>query len=98
LSIGYQIAQSCHGVQQFAMEHPDINKEWFNVSNYIVVLCVKNEFELIELTAKAEERGIKQSIFEEPDLDNQVTCIVLEPSEDSRKLCSKLPLAPGKCK
>jgi hypothetical protein len=41
---------------------------------------------------KAEARGIKISRFYEPDLQNQLTAICLEPSENARKLTSNLPL------
>jgi hypothetical protein len=40
---------------------------------------------------KAEERGIKVLAFREPDLENQLTAIALEPTEASRKLISNLP-------
>jgi len=37
--------------------------------------------------------NIKYSVFKEPDIDNQVTAIALEPSDLTRKLCSNIPLA-----
>jgi hypothetical protein len=37
-------------------------------------------------------RGIKYSIFREPDINNQITAITLEPSEASMKLTSSFPL------
>jgi hypothetical protein len=32
-------------------------------------------------------------VFREPDINNEITAIAVEPSEKSRKLCSNLPLA-----
>jgi hypothetical protein len=56
-------------------------------------LSVNDERELLSIHSKATQQGIKASVFQEPDLNNQVTAITLEPSSDTRKLCSNLPLA-----
>jgi len=53
---------------------------------------VENEQQLHSLIENAERKGIKYTIFKEPDIDNQITAITLEPSELSRKLTSSLPL------
>jgi hypothetical protein len=75
------------------MEHPDCHREWFEKSNYIGFLSVKNEEELINLIERAINFEIKFSIFREPDIDNQITAITLEPGIKSKKLCSNLKLA-----
>lgn len=62
-------------------------------SNYIVVLCIENEYKLLQLMQKADYQDILYSIFKEPDIDNQVTAITLEPGEKSKKLCKNLKLA-----
>lgn len=54
-------------------------------------LGAKNENHLKELIIKAEERGIKTSIFFEPDIGNEITSITLEPCESARKMTSSLP-------
>jgi hypothetical protein len=36
---------------------------------------------------------LRFSIFREPDFDNQVTAIAIEPGENGKKFCSSLPLA-----
>ena len=93
LKPGYQGVQACHAAFQFCFEHPDFTKEWFEKSNYLGFLSVKNEDELVSLINKAQRYGINFSIFREPDIGNEVTAIALEPSPISKKLCSALPLA-----
>lgn len=90
---GYQAVQSMHALRQFTAEHPDIDKAWFEQSNYLGLLSVQNEEELVRLLADANERGIETSVFREPDIDNQMTAIALSPGPKSKKLCSRLPLA-----
>lgn len=85
--------QSIHAAMNFSIEHPDIHKEWFEVSNYLGFLSVKDEYELIKLIDKAIDLNIKISVFREPDIDNQITAIALEPGINSKKLCSSLKLA-----
>jgi len=80
-------------MRQFSHENFDIDRNWFNNSNYIGLLSVSDEEEIIKLMEKAIIKDIKFSIFREPDLDNQITAIVLEPGIKSRKLCSCLKLA-----
>lgn len=82
-----------HSLTQFHFEYPLFSKEWFLNSNYLVLLSVKDENELILLSQKAIDRGIKVSVFREPDINNEVTAITLEPSIESMKLCSSIPLA-----
>jgi hypothetical protein len=55
-------------------------------------LSIKDEIELEILAMKAEARGIRVSRFYEPDLNNTLTAITLESSEDAKKLTSNLPL------
>ncbi len=93
IAFGYQAVQSCHAIMQFAFEHSEINKEWFTKSNYLALLSVDNEEELKNLINKAEMLNIKFSIFKEPDLDNSITAITLEPGNATKRLCGKIPLA-----
>ena len=48
---------------------------------------------LLKLLEKCNKRGLKTSVFVEPDLGNQVTAIAIEPSPETQRLCSSLPLA-----
>lgn len=72
-----------------------IEKNWFEESNYLALLSVPTEQDLIKMYKKAAGFGIKCSIFREPDIDNQITAIVLEPGKLSKKICANLPLALG---
>lgn len=80
-------------MRQFTFDHPDIDQKWFERSNYLAVLSVKNEQELLNLIDKANKKGIRFSIFFEPDLKYEITAIALEPGRESKKLCSGLKLA-----
>lgn len=93
LDPGYQGVQSIHAMRQFSEEHPEIDNEWFKVSNYLAWLSVTDESEIFALLSKAEEKQIKFSVFREPDVENQITAIVLEPGQKTAELCRRLPLA-----
>ena len=92
LTPGAQVAQSIHAAIEFTFEHPEIAKEWYEVSKYLAVLSVKNQTELLELVEKINQKGIRVSKFYEPDMMNELTSIALEPSIKARKLVSSLPL------
>ena len=77
-------------------EHTKLTKIWIFESNYIVILETSEE-DLYKLIEKASRHGIKHAYFCEPDLDNQITAVVLEPGNKSKKLCSNFPLALKSC-
>ncbi len=85
--------QGAHALVQFVMEYPEISQKWFETSNYLALLEVANEQELLELIQQAEDRKLRYSIFFEPDLKYEITALALEPGPSSKKLCSKLKLA-----
>ncbi len=93
ISAGDILAQACHCAIEFSLEHHLITKSWHDISNYIVILEIQNEIELINLIQKASDKKINFSLFREPDMDNQITAIALAPGIDSKKLCSNLSLA-----
>lgn len=93
LSQGYQAVQSMHALRQFTADHPELDKLWFENSNYLGLLSVTNESELLNLIALAQRENIAVSIFREPDIEDQITAIALAPGPKSKKLCGKLPLA-----
>lgn len=75
------------------MEHGDVNREWFERSNYLAVLSAADEKALDRLIEKATKRGIRFSIFFEPDLGYEMTAVAFEPGKESKRLCSNLGLA-----
>lgn len=93
ISNGYQAVQSAHAICQFTFEHREIATEWYEQSNYLALLSVSNEQELIALINKASSHGLRFSVFREPDINNEITAIALEPSRISKKMCSNIPLA-----
>ena len=88
---GAQCAQVCHAGFQFTMENPITAQFWYHKSNNLVVLQVPNEACLKHLAGRAEEAGVEHSVFREPDFDNTITAITIEPA--GKKLLSNLRLA-----
>lgn len=93
LTPGLQAAQAVHAAFQFSMAHPEIVSEWVSSSNFLVVVAVEDEDSLLNLAATAIERGLVIQVVREPDLDDAVTAIAIEPGDPARRLCSALPLA-----
>ena len=91
MTASYQSVQSTHAAIQFVFEHPEVAQLWFK-DPYLAQLSVENEHELEILIAKLKKYNIKYSIFREPDIDNQITAIAIEPSDQTRKMVSCLPL------
>jgi len=89
---GSQSCQATHAIVKFIFEHPEIATEWYNTSEYLVKLSVNNQEELLELAEKLRWKEILFSEFHEPDLDNELTAIALEPSERARRVVSSMPL------
>ena len=91
LDPGYQAVQSLHAMRQFIADHPDVDKNWFENSNYLALLSVKDECELHALISRALKRNFKVSAYKEEDVDFQVTAIAIEPAGSA--LCKNFPLA-----
>lgn len=70
-----------------------MQNEWYSKSNHLVLLSCENEESLKQLLEKASIKGIKASAFTEPDFNDELTAIAFEPSDDTCKLVSSLPLA-----
>jgi hypothetical protein len=80
-----------HAAIQFVFEHPEIAKLWIK-EPYLAQLSCADEDDLKNLIEKLQKNNIKYSIFREPDLDDQITAIAIEPSDQSRRLLSSYPL------
>jgi peptidyl-tRNA hydrolase len=93
LPLGSQAAQLCHAQTEFSIAHPELYREWHNVSNYICLLAVDSEDKLKSILDKADKKEIKSAYFLESDLDNSLTAIALAPGTPSRKLLSNTKLA-----
>lgn len=93
MSPGYQAVQSIHAAIQFFVENESNAKEWNKVSNYVVLLSVEDETRLVQIMQEATSSQIKHSMFQEPDIGNQITAVTLEPGQKSATLCKKLRLA-----
>lgn len=92
LTPGYQAAQSTHAAINFIFEYPDRAGPWFKYSNTLVELEAKDERHLEQLIEKCHKRGLKHTVFIEPDIGNQITAICIEPSEQTQKVVANLPL------
>ncbi len=93
MSPGYQLVQVSHSIADFAHSFPDIFSKWKQNSNSIVSLSVKNEEDLINLTHLLKIKNINFVAFNEPDINNQLTSICIEPSLSAKKITSSLPLS-----
>lgn len=88
LRSGAKMAQACHAMRAFADQHPEIEKAWFDNSNNIVILQVKD---LNELADFLDSAGYAIARFHEPDFNDQLTAIAVEP--DARRHLSHIRLA-----
>ena len=93
ISPGYQAVQSCHAIRQFVADYPDVDAEWFKNSNYLALLSVDNEVELMRLLVSAHDLKLRCSAFREPDVGGAITAIAIEPHPKAVELCKPLPLA-----
>jgi peptidyl-tRNA hydrolase len=92
LTVGQQAVQSTHAAINFIFEHMGRAGPWFENSNYLVQLNVSNEHELLKLIEKCDKLGLAYTVFREPDLNDSITAIAIEPSHLSKKVVSHLRL------
>ena len=88
---GQQAVQPAHALREFMEQYPDIDREWYRTSNYLILKAVEDEITLRKLAEKAKSRGIRISAFHEPDRGNEMTALAIEPN--GKSLVQKLPLA-----
>lgn len=82
-----------HAQREFAKEHPETERKWFESSNTLALLSVPDEEALFDLMERACSNGIRVAAFREPDIGDRVTAICLEPCDQARRLCRGLPPA-----
>ena len=92
LPLGLQAAQSAHAAFEFARDHWIPTAAWMRDSNFIVLVTVEDEAALVELVDAAHREHVEVSKNFEPDLDGELTAIVLAPGAVARRLCARLPL------
>jgi peptidyl-tRNA hydrolase len=92
-SKGAIVAQSCHSVAGFSRYHPSLLQSWHDTSNYIVILEVKNQEELLSLQLKAMMEEIPNHLFREPDWNDDATALALAAGEKSSQMVRHLKLA-----
>ena len=76
LSTGLKMAQACHALRLFQEEHTDIDRHWYDTSNNIVVL---EHDDPTGVAKDLDDLGIKLVRFHEPDLNDLLTAICVEP-------------------
>lgn len=92
LSEGQQAVQAAHACIDFCFEHQSRAGPWHRDSNYLALLGVKDEDDLLKYIRKADQKGLNYTVFKEPDLENSITAVAIEPSPLTQKLVSNLPL------
>lgn len=93
LSAGAQAVQAAHAMREFAAEHPEIEKEWHEKSNTVVMLSVQYESWLKNLLHTVKYHGVAVTGFREPDLSNTLTAICVGPDGYRIQELRTLPLA-----
>lgn len=88
LDAGLKAAQAIHAFRAFQDDHPEVEADWHANANNIVVLQAD---ELPSLADQLEARGFRLARFHEPDLDDQLTAVCVEPN--AWRQLSSLPLA-----
>jgi len=93
LPAGDQLCQAIHAAIQYAHDHPEPESRWFKESNHLAVLNVEDEPALEKLLLRAQDLDVTYSRFTEPDLNDSLTAIALEPGNLGKKVCKGLERA-----
>ena len=92
LPLGLASAQAVHAAFLFAQQHPEHVGSWQRDSQYLVIVTVPDEVELIGLASRALKAGIDVATWHEPDLAGATTAVALQPGPTARRLCANLAL------
>jgi hypothetical protein len=91
--LAQQIVQAVHAAHDAGREFGIDNRS--DDRRFSVVICqVPSEQHLMVAYEKLIQKGIRASLFREPDIGNQATALATEPTE-YRNLFSKYPLWKG---
>ena len=92
LTPAQQAVQSAHASIDFCFAFNNKASPWHKESQYLVMLSLPDEEALQQLILKCKLAGISYTAFYEPDLNNQLTPICLEPGPITQKLVKRIPL------
>lgn len=82
-----------HAALDFTLEYPEQVQSWHSISNHICILAARSEEDLIKLAHRLIKKGLHFVAFTEPDLNDEVTAIAIQPGKLARKATSCFPLA-----
>jgi len=85
-------AQVAHALTEFSVSYPKDFRDWYEASNVIVVHQVGTLFELGKLRERADFESVRYAAFHEPDLNDELTAVAFEPSENARLFLKNLSL------
>lgn len=93
LPLSQQLCQAVHAAHEAGIRFGNPN----GISS-VVVCSVPNEQRLISELERIESKGIKTTLFREPDIDNQATAFATEPIFGNyRRAFSKLEMWGKPC-
>jgi hypothetical protein len=92
LQPGEQLAQALHAAIEFANDHPSVQARWHALSNSVVVMSATTE-QLHQLLDRCQDRELQHSVFVEPDMDDRLTAVCVEPTREGKRVTSNYPLA-----
>lgn len=91
LDVGFAAAQCVHAAFLFARDHWEETAPWMRDSQWLVLVTVPDEADLVALAWRAGVEHITYSAWHEPDRDDELTAVALAPSRESRVLTANLP-------
>jgi hypothetical protein len=80
LSDTYRMVQGSHALAQFALEQPELTKQWGN--HYLIYLSVWNGLALEDVKEKLSDFTTAE--FYEPDLGDKLTAIAIFEDGDGK--------------
>ncbi len=88
LPAGLKMAQAVHAAYLYANKYPDDASAWYTNSNNLVIL--ESPY-VADVALWLRDDDLKVVYFREPDLQDRITALCVEPR--AKSVLSKLPLA-----